>query len=342
VTPAAAEVNSGRAPLTRHCAFIPARRRHGDFGDNSGGRGMAHILIRPVFALLRGVRRIVGRIGLWPYVVLVTVVPIGAFIIGLLTLFETKSRGVLNVDSVASKAKLAALMAFAVIGVVGGICLPYVERHYRQRGEDFKAVAKGEYWARWQITAQEWRAFLDAERKEVHSDAGLTVIVFLVFGFGMGGILIAKDQLAAGLAALGFWAFMAALQWWYLNSRRNSAHPRRVPEVIIARDFAVTNGKHTRFNFVDEMGNGFALASAKLHESDPPMIELTAYPVRGRVIAALEGSRTGVVGAAVGAIAPNAAAGAPLILYLPAPTEKKDEAKALIARFEREVIATGF
>lgn len=288
---------------------------------------------------LRSVRKVVDTIGLGPYVVLVTVVPIGALIIGLLTMFDTKPGGALNVDSAASKAKLAGLMAFAVVGVVGGICLPYIETFYRQRGDDLRDVARGQYWVRWQLTPEAWRDFLAAEGVEAGKEYMIDIWVYAAIIVVFGGLAAAWGQWGMLLVVLATMLLLAGLRYWAVHNNRNWAGRRKPPEVFVARDFVVTNGKHTRFNVMDELGNGRQLAEAKLLTTQPPIIELTANQVRGRIVAAMAGAKSGVTGALTGAAFPNAGAGPPLIVRVPVPAGRTDEAKALIARFEHEVIA---
>lgn len=302
---------------------------------------MARAFNSVAFGLLRAVRSIVDTIGLGLYVILVTVVFVGGLVVGLVTMFETKPGGAMNVDSAAAKATLAGLMAFAVIGVVGGICLPYVELHYRQRGEDVKRAVKGQHWVRWTYSQEEWANFLRAEGEEAAKEAMVDVWIGIALTVFLGGMALYWQQYGQAAVVLAVMLLYGCIRVWSVLGNRNNAAGRRMPEVFVARDFVLSNGKHTRINWLDEFGSGRQLSEIKILETTPPIIELTAGAVRGRVVAAIADSRFGIATAATAAAAPNAGAGPPLIVRVPVPAGKLDEAKALVARFEREVIGAG-
>lgn len=311
---------------------------------------MPNAMQRAWFAFSRIVGFIAERIGVIGFALLLVVILCFVFFMGI-SIVTGLSIGEVITNSHVGETKPEKsdreLIGFGIVMLVVmslGLSLGHAFKFYlanKHMLEDLKAASSGGFWARWHVTAAEWSRFLE-EIKTVVEKSDRTLFIGVI-AIGLAGLLYAAFKLPpGGVAALAM--MLVPLGGYYVWSNREGRHARAArkgAEVIVGRDFVLANGLHRRLNQLDATESGYRLSRIELVSGDPDYIEMTATAVQPRVLGAISGSRFGAEGAVAGAIAPELTAGAPITVRFPVPAGKGDEAKALVARFEREVIGAG-
>jgi len=290
------------------------------------------LALRPYLRLPLLLARTITRwIGLLPYVILATVVPLGIMIAGYMSMFDDFGGGK---PRPGDEWRIIGLVLPTALLIVLLIALPYIDELGRIEDEDRAKAKSGQAWVHWRLPREDWSRFLEAEGGELQSEAQST----LLFGLGLAAIFGLIYGLASGPAFGGIVFGTIALVALAVSGRElllgSSAARGREVDVYVSGDFVIANDSHSRLDYSDRFGSGWSIASVRLVDRTPKLIELTCNTFRSRALGAAAGSRYGIEGAVAGAA--TTSAGPPIVVRVPVPKDREAEARALIERFRRE------
>jgi hypothetical protein len=294
--------------------------------------------MRPLLALrsylklpLSVARVIIRWVGLLPYVISATVVPVGLMILGYMSMFDDFGGGK---PRPGDEWRIIALVVPTALLVVLLIALPYIDELGRLEDEDRAKVRRGESWVHWRLPREEWSRFLEAEGGELRKEAQTTLLFGLAFAALLGLVfgLVSGPALGGSVfAMIGLIALAASGRELLLGS--SLARARDV-DIYVSGDFVIANDSHSRLDYSDRLGSGWSIASVRLVDTTPKLIELTCETFRSRTLGAIAGARYGAEGALAGAA--TSSAGPPIVVRVPVPSGNEADAWALLERFRQE------